>query len=726
MASSIAPSLPSLRYARPAVALCRVRRLPLARLATWATHGLVVWLYVWLATGGSFSLAGDAGYYGWLADAFLAGQTHLTIEPRPELLALPDPYNPVHNAPYRLHDALLYNGKYYLYWGPVPAVIRAASKAVTGIQLTDRIMVLVFGLSAYGLFWHLARELRDRAFRRAPNWLVLLVTLCYGVGGVSSYLLARPSMYHEAILGGTCFALAGLYVWLRALEGARPGPLLLAGLLFGLAVGSRFSMIGYAFGAGLVLLGRAWRARRRAALWPAVAFALPQLAILGLLLLYNEVRFGSFTEFGIRYILTGLNHHLEATYGGLQPATFPLNLAAYAAFVPTPLLYFPFFMSAPLGVDAAGVFWLREQNFMAVPLAAPLIILAPLSLAMLRPIRPRPSAGARAFVGAASVGIALSLTVLLFFHAATVRYLQDVVPVSSLLSGLVLYRLYAAWEAHPGRLAALRACVALTLVASVLVGLCLGMVGLSIVNTQAYLELAYRFDGAMSELIRRVAPDAWPASYLDPATAGRAAGTFYLEGQDVTLPLPAGRQADRLELHSVSGDPLRVIVEVDGLSETDVVIARGRQLLVLSPAIRSCGDTSSVRLRFPDLPQPAGTLRPIQLSALQSTAPSPPSAPAGPCHSPSPEALAELRRLEGIVAALRERVDQSQASVTSLAEDMQRLESAAKRDPQLEEAVEAKRGELRAARSTRNALGELLAEHEDTLATARKSLLDGR
>ena len=50
----------------------------------------------------------------------------LPVEPDPHLLALPNPYRP--NAPYRLHDASLYKGKYYLDFGthagadPFPAV----------------------------------------------------------------------------------------------------------------------------------------------------------------------------------------------------------------------------------------------------------------------------------------------------------------------------------------------------------------------------------------------------------------------------------------------------------------------------------------------------------------------------------------------------------------------------------------------------------------------------
>jgi hypothetical protein len=59
--------------------------------------------------------------YALLTYAFLAGKTSLPVEPDARLLALPDPYRPA--APYRIQDASLYKGKYYIYFGPTPAII---------------------------------------------------------------------------------------------------------------------------------------------------------------------------------------------------------------------------------------------------------------------------------------------------------------------------------------------------------------------------------------------------------------------------------------------------------------------------------------------------------------------------------------------------------------------------------------------------------------------------
>src|ERR1700722_18001157 len=80
---------------------------------------------LWVLTAGFIGWPGYTNYYAQLTDSFLHGQLSLRTLPPPKLLALPDPYDPVANGPYRLHDAILFDGKYYLYWGPAPALIAA-------------------------------------------------------------------------------------------------------------------------------------------------------------------------------------------------------------------------------------------------------------------------------------------------------------------------------------------------------------------------------------------------------------------------------------------------------------------------------------------------------------------------------------------------------------------------------------------------------------------------
>src|SRR5215471_15087803 len=94
-------------------------RLSLAAAAGTAASLLILWFYLWTASSGLPFAVGrpQEGFYNLLTRALLRGQLHLPVEPRPEMFELQEPYDPGKNAPYRFHDASLYRGKYYLYFG---------------------------------------------------------------------------------------------------------------------------------------------------------------------------------------------------------------------------------------------------------------------------------------------------------------------------------------------------------------------------------------------------------------------------------------------------------------------------------------------------------------------------------------------------------------------------------------------------------------------------------
>jgi len=96
-----------------------------ARFALWAAFAACAAAVFWLANAVA-PWAADRNnmwhHYEYLTEGFLAGHTYLPVEPAPELLRLSDPYDPAANAKYRLWDASLYRGRYYLYFGPGPAV----------------------------------------------------------------------------------------------------------------------------------------------------------------------------------------------------------------------------------------------------------------------------------------------------------------------------------------------------------------------------------------------------------------------------------------------------------------------------------------------------------------------------------------------------------------------------------------------------------------------------
>src|SRR5580692_7306939 len=109
------------------------------------------------------------GYYNLLTAGFRSGHLYAAIQPAPELLALPDPYDPVANAPYRVHDMTLFKGHYYLYYGVTPALILFwPVVALTGQYLSEPFAVALFCSGAVAAGMALLLGIRRRHFPEAP------------------------------------------------------------------------------------------------------------------------------------------------------------------------------------------------------------------------------------------------------------------------------------------------------------------------------------------------------------------------------------------------------------------------------------------------------------------------------------------------------------------------------------------------------------------------------
>jgi hypothetical protein len=240
-------------------------------------------------------------YYALLTDAFLAGQTSLLVPPPSELLALPNPYDPLRNGEFRLHDASLYHGKYYLYFGPTPAlVLFLPYRVLTGSHLPSRIAVAIFCTCGFActcaLFFLLAKlEKWD-----IPTWFASSAVISLGTAPAFSFLLAHTSFYEVAIAAGCCFVMAGFLLTAHSLGQDRPrvSSLVGAGLCFGLAVGCRPN---YAPIAILMVVLVTLRIRSSGTL--ALPFVGSVVLCGALLAAYNYARFQNPFEFGIRYQL---------------------------------------------------------------------------------------------------------------------------------------------------------------------------------------------------------------------------------------------------------------------------------------------------------------------------------------------------------------------------------------------------------------------------------------
>lgn len=342
----------------------------------WAYPALLAALllvHAWWATAGRWSFASDTDDLKLLnaqVEAFAAGQLSLLEPPDPRLLALQNPYSPEQNRATRLLDAVLFEHKYYTYFGPAPLVLLMLPwKVVFSTPIPPALLAWLLGLGAA-----LAQALavRTAARRWFPSSSPLLRgALAFGYG--SSGLLFCLEISHETfdipVLAGLCFTGWQIYFSTRLFAGAarRVVPeLLLASVCAGLAAASRASLIPPAalllFGLTLFLL----HAQRTAAaagsgMSPGrsqirnllIGAATPFAACLVALFIYNAARFGSPFDFGNKYTLVEVDWTARAAF---SPHYLPLN--AYYNFLSVPKLtdHFPFFAdsAAPPFSPSAG------------------------------------------------------------------------------------------------------------------------------------------------------------------------------------------------------------------------------------------------------------------------------------------------------------------------------------------------------------------------------------
>ncbi|PYQ24241.1 MAG: hypothetical protein DMF79_02185 [Acidobacteria bacterium] len=479
---------------------------------------LVVAFYFWTASNGKpFGVGqpqGEESFYNVLADALRHGQLHLRLEPRPEMFELMEPYEPARNDPFRLHDASLYKGKYYLYFGVVPAFLLFVPWQLVAGDLPENLGAAILGAAAL-FVWGLAlRRMIRTHLPGTPLWMEAGALLTLGLANVMPFLMRGAVVYEVAIAAGTLFLGAAVWFLLTAGEGGRPlaTGLALGGLCLGLAVGCRPNHVLVAPFV-LVLAGPAVLApshaggpgaterRGRAAL----ALLAPLLAVGLLLGLYNHARFGSWTQFGTPYQL-----------GGMRPVPWfdprAVPTAFYFHFLAPPVfkLDFPFLLphGAYPGTTPEGFF--TDSSTTGFLVHAPLVLILLFAGRLLRGAPVEDAARLRfRILALAAAGLALPLLTSLVFAAAAMRYEAEF--AGFLILPALLLWIAADQSTRGRRRVAVRAAAFLVLGWSALAGVALSFSGnmdvLRLHNPALFAALAGRFEPLRVALGRLLASD---------------------------------------------------------------------------------------------------------------------------------------------------------------------------------------------------------------------------
>ncbi|MCP4676797.1 MAG: hypothetical protein GY854_15040 [Deltaproteobacteria bacterium] len=302
--------------------------------------------YTYVASAGNFIKWHQYSvFFDQQARGYLAGHLHISREPHKRLLRAAKPFK-IKNRRFWYHDACLYNGHYYIYWGPVPALVAAFVKIVTGITATIGDQYLTFGFMIGRLIAGIALiiSIWRRLFADTSFAIALVFIVVYAIGFPVPYILARGAVYEAAITGGQCFLVAGLYFAFRGCyDTARYKRFLVsAGVCWGLAIGTRVSLSPCIALLGIISAIYLWRVnvdrRIRHFIVSLCCIGLPVCLAMMALLGYNYARFDSWFEFGTNYQLSNIQFRLSLDYVWH-------NLYGYFVLPPELQCQFPFVFS---------------------------------------------------------------------------------------------------------------------------------------------------------------------------------------------------------------------------------------------------------------------------------------------------------------------------------------------------------------------------------------------
>lgn len=273
--------------------------------------------------GWAFKLSPEP-YYNYLADAFLHGQLNLRLLPDVPL------------------DLILYQGKYYLYWPPFPALLALPLVAIFGAGFSD----VLINVTLAALNAALVAGILNEADRRglAPlsesqrGWLVVF----FAFGTMFAPLVPFGKVWFTGQLTG--LACVALTYW-AVLRYRGWKAFLLAGLGMAYAFATRNSLVLLGIWPAWYLLREHWQLRWLRLVKLVVLALAPLLISIGLIGWYNFTRFGNPLEIGYRYhMMNTIFRPLYEQYGAFNLHYLPTNL--YYQFIYYPL---PWRTTSPMG-----------------------------------------------------------------------------------------------------------------------------------------------------------------------------------------------------------------------------------------------------------------------------------------------------------------------------------------------------------------------------------------
>lgn len=186
-----------------------------------------------------------------LAESIVKGQFYLEEEPSDKLLRLENPYDAtIRSRSYSKWDTVLFDGKYYVYFGILPELILFVPYMLVKHTFLPSgkgvIIFSIFTLFSLGIFLF---EILKKWFKDIPIKLWFMAEVILLSGCIIFNLIGRPYFYEVAVSSALCFASLGLLFSFYSFfdEKRKYLKLFLASLCLALSVACRPTMLFISF-----------------------------------------------------------------------------------------------------------------------------------------------------------------------------------------------------------------------------------------------------------------------------------------------------------------------------------------------------------------------------------------------------------------------------------------------------------------------------------------------
>lgn len=311
-----------------------------------------------------------------IVDAFEKGQVSLLQKPSDELLALKNPYDrserDAAGVSY-LWDHLLFEGKYYSYYGIGPVLtLFLPYHMLTGYYFPSATAILLFGMVGILFLSLIFLEVIKKFFPKAPLGAIVSILVVLQASSGIWYCFMSPLFYEIAQASGFAFTCAGFFFLLHSNviggERIKRWSLCLSSFALSMAVLCRPTLALYCVTALIFIAFGFFKDRRQAiaeernATLSAGGYltsALVCYAVIGgVQMAYNYLRFGSFLDFGIQYSLT-INDFTQAQY---HTDFVAISFWNYLFSFPIVKPEFPYFFSNFSCLDVNGYYFVANRN----------------------------------------------------------------------------------------------------------------------------------------------------------------------------------------------------------------------------------------------------------------------------------------------------------------------------------------------------------------------------